>query len=487
MADESKDISGNAQLSIVVRVVSSPTDVLSNKNEIIQEYFLGFVRLHQFDATTLADAIVQFLNSYQIDLKACIGMCFDGASVMGGCHAGVQAILRENFMPKGVYIHCFAHKLNLVIIDVSQVVTYCSEFYSIISKINMYFTASGVTSVYFKNAQELLQLDTTTKLKKWSDIRWDSRWSSIDAIINNYQAILKALNDLVDDGNARSVDANGLLIALKEPLFVVTLFVIHKILGHIKILSSQLQDISLDYGKARQLISSVIEQIKSYRDDNSFESLYSKVVQFCKENDIDISQKPRQRRQKKVPPRFNDCIVTSTTGHRDYVDNQEQYRTTIYYPLIDSVLIELNHRFSSETMELLSSISSLCPKNEKFLDFEILKPFALHLDINSDELQNELNVLRPFLKNKNLSDIKELYCELILFAQAFPNAVLMIQGAMTIPVTSATCERSFSKMKAIKTALRNIMSDERLSDLCVLSVERDFKIDFDNVVDDFSE
>ena len=49
---------------------------------------------------------------------------------MSGCHAGVQTILRDNFMPKGIYIHCFAHKLNLVIIDVCQVVTYCAEFYS---------------------------------------------------------------------------------------------------------------------------------------------------------------------------------------------------------------------------------------------------------------------------------------------------------------------------------------------------------------------
>ncbi|CAF0946146.1 unnamed protein product [Didymodactylos carnosus] len=179
-------------------------------------------------------------------------------------------------------------------------------------------------------------------------------------------------------------------------------------------------------------------------------------------------------------------MIPVTIGHRDYADNQEQYRTSIYYPLIDSVLIELNHWFSSEAMELLSSISSLCSKHEKFLDFEIVKPSELHLDINPNELQNELNVLRSFLKNKNLSDTKELRCELISFTQAFPNAVLMIQGAMTIPVTSASCVRSFSKMKAIKIALRNTMSDERLSDLCLLAVERDFKIDFGHVVDDFS-
>ncbi|CAF5171843.1 unnamed protein product, partial [Rotaria magnacalcarata] len=70
----------------------------------------------------------------------------------------------------------------------------------------------------------------TTKLKKWSNIWWDSRWSSIDSIIKNYRAILKALSDLINDGDSRSADANGLLIALKEPLFIVTLFVIHKIL-----------------------------------------------------------------------------------------------------------------------------------------------------------------------------------------------------------------------------------------------------------------
>jgi hypothetical protein len=77
---------------------------------------------------------------------------------MSGCHAGVQTILRERHMPKGVYIHCFVHRLNLVIVDVCKVVPYCKEFYSIISKINSYFTASGVTNAYFKDAQQLLEL-----------------------------------------------------------------------------------------------------------------------------------------------------------------------------------------------------------------------------------------------------------------------------------------------------------------------------------------
>ncbi len=106
--------------------------------------------------------------------------------------------------------------------------------------------------------------------------------------------------------------------------------------------------------------------MQSFRDDFVFKTLYTQVLEFCQENDIDVNEKARLRRQRQVPARFSDSIVTSTFGHRDYIDNEEQYRTTIYYPLIDSVLIELNHRFSSETIEILVSVSSLCPNNENF-------------------------------------------------------------------------------------------------------------------------
>jgi hypothetical protein len=77
---------------------------------------------------------------------------------MSGKNAGVQAILRENFMPNAIYIHCYVHRLNLVIVDVCLSISYVIEFYRIISKIHKYFTASGVTNQYFRDAQNQLQL-----------------------------------------------------------------------------------------------------------------------------------------------------------------------------------------------------------------------------------------------------------------------------------------------------------------------------------------
>jgi hypothetical protein len=42
-------------------------------------------------------------------------------------------------------------------------------------------------------------------------------------------------------------------------------------------------------------------------------------------------------------------------------------------------------------------------------------------------------------------------------------------------------------MKLIKTTTRNKMSDNRLSDLCVLAVERHFVIDYEKLMDAFAD
>ena len=52
----------------------------------------------------------------------------------------------------------------------------------------------------------------------------------------------------------------------------------------------------------------------------------------------------------------------------------------------------------------------------------------------------------------------------------------------------ATTERSFSKLKLVKTYLRSIMQDDRLSGLAVLSIENAEarKLDVSKIIDDFA-
>ena len=81
----------------------------------------------------------------------------------------------------------------------------------------------------------------TTKLTSWSDIRWDS----IGALVRNYSAVVQAFGHIIEEADSHSVNARGLLIAVKDPIFVATLFILYKLMGPIKILSNQLKSKSL--------------------------------------------------------------------------------------------------------------------------------------------------------------------------------------------------------------------------------------------------
>ena len=58
---------------------------------------------------------------------------------------------------------------------------------------------------------------------------------------------------------------------------------------------------------------------------------------------------------------------------------------------------------------------------------------------------------------------------------------------LTIPVSVASAERSFSKLKLIKSYLRLTMYNQRLNRLVLLSIEKDFlnKINYDNLINNF--
>ena len=70
------------------------------------------------------------------------------------------------------------------------------------------------------------------------------------------------------------------------------------------------------------------------------------------------------------------------------------------------------------------------------------------------------------------------------FVESLPYLTLTLRFFLTICVSVASCERSFSKMKLIKNYLRSTMSQSRLSDLAVLSIENELtrQTDFDELL-----
>ena len=58
--------------------------------------------------------------------------------------------------------------------------------------------------------------------------------------------------------------------------------------------------------------------------------------------------------------------------------------------------------------------------------------------------------------------------------------------AVTLPVTTATAERTFSSLRLLKSYLRSTMSQSRLAGLTLLYLHRDIPITPDEVIDTFA-
>ena len=106
-------------------------------------------------------------------------------------------------------------------------------------------------------------------------------------------------------------------------------------------------------------------------------------------------------------------------------------------------------------------------------------------DIAASELYVELKFLQDFIPKDDMGPVEIL--KFLKRHDCFPNASIAYRIMLTIPVTVASAERSFSKLKLLKSYLRSTMTQERLNDLAMIALESDMleKIDYERIVEYF--
>ena len=70
----------------------------------------------------------------------------------------------------------------------------------------------------------------------------------------------------------------------------------------------------------------------------------------------------------------------------------------------------------------------------------------------------------------------------------FSNLKVGLQILLTVSISVAGCKRLFSKMKLIMTYLRSTMTEGRLTNLAILSIERETveQVDFTKLIENFA-
>ena len=69
---------------------------------------------------------------------------------------------------------------------------------------------------------------------------------------------------------------------------------------------------------------------------------------------------------------------------------------------------------------------------------------------------------------------------------AYVNIYTILQILITIPISSASCERSISTLRNLKTYLRSTMVQDRLNGLALMHAHRAMELDLEQIIDLFA-
>ena len=108
---------------------------------IINERFLTFVQATHLNAESLTSYLIATLKENHLDPTCIVSQGYDGASVMSGRCTGVQQRIKE-ISPTAVYIHYYAHVLNLVLVGCAKKVQLAHDLFCILESLYVFISTS---------------------------------------------------------------------------------------------------------------------------------------------------------------------------------------------------------------------------------------------------------------------------------------------------------------------------------------------------------
>ncbi len=175
----------------------------------------------------------------------------------------------------------------------------------------------------------------------------------------------------------------------------------------------------------------------------------------------------------------------------------DQYHRKIFYLLVDRTVGQLQDRFQQQHLVIgglylipkvfIFKIANKTMSHDdmiakvvgcaRFIQQQQKLLHDISLPLLKAEVQLWFNIWHGrFPEGSNRlppTTIQECFDSFDFSPDSFPQIVKVLVHLATLPVTTCTCERSFSMMRIVKTYLRSTMTNERLNDVCMLHAAGD--------------
>ena len=142
-------------------------------------------------AESLTTYLISTLSEHRLDPACIVYQGYDGASVMSGMCSGVQQRLKE-VSPCAVYIHCYAHKLNLALVDCVKSNKFACDFFCLLEALMYSFR---LPKCLWQSKRSCSQRSRHIGSKN-CHTRWACRQGAVNAICCTYDSVLSTLDEV---------------------------------------------------------------------------------------------------------------------------------------------------------------------------------------------------------------------------------------------------------------------------------------------------
>ena len=104
--------------------------------------------------------------------------------------------------------------------------------------------------------------------------------------------------------------------------------------------------------------------------------LYKYVVDVASLHNIEVAplQNTRSHCTRRMPKKFDDVVILECTGSREMATTNDDYKISLYFPVLDAVITELHSRFEDKNVQIMRAIQCCNPNSTHFLDVNFLAP-----------------------------------------------------------------------------------------------------------------
>lgn len=427
--------------------------------------FISLTECQNEKASGIKSGIVTVLNEFIPNWeKKLTAVCFDGANVNMGSSAGVSKLL-ENECGHLISVHCIAHRLELAMSDAIKYVKHINIVEEIVKGVYSYYHSSPKRTKELKAIGEILDEKILSHVGLHG-IRWlQSRHRAVKVMLNNFSAVVIHMEQAVESESDSKISAKltGYLKHLKSEQFIRFLFLMEDVTNIMARMSEVFQKRCVLLSEIFSTLEATKLKIKKLSTENG-----NALDQF--EKDLVIEEdcvKYREITLKKMISADNDLF--------------QRERKKLCESIIESLNIRYENVFNDKLLGNLNifdpcNVVNLSESEDEKLNQQlkdVIKGLPYNINIDEEAMMDEFEDFKVWSKNKLNIPCQSAWQRLLAESKSsstFINLRKILEMIITLPLSTAECERGFSHMNIIKTDTRCRMVLETLNDLMFIKL-----------------